>query len=107
MVVIAARRYKRGRVAESQRQLKPKHAAVESQRPFQIRHLQMDMPNPCSRINSGFAHILLDDLLLEPTEMFGEDSPISIGVADFFGPSTCSTSLLRGKRDKGFLFLVQ
>lgn len=57
MVVISARRDKRGRVAKPLHQLKPKHTAVELQRPFQIGHLQMDMPDPYSRINSGFTHI--------------------------------------------------
>jgi hypothetical protein len=49
VVVIVAGRNECRAGAQSLRHLKPQHTAIKSQRAIEIGHLEMNMPDPCSR----------------------------------------------------------
>src|SRR5439155_9700287 len=51
VMMIAAGRYERGRIAAALRELEAEHAAIEAQRPFEIRDLQMHMADLRSTID--------------------------------------------------------
>src|SRR5438046_3790189 len=59
MMMITARGNKRCFFAASLCQLEPKDAAVKLERPFQIGHLQMHMPDVDARIDCFFLHNIL------------------------------------------------
>jgi hypothetical protein len=65
MVVIPARGKKHSRVSIPLRHRKPQHVPVEPKRPFQVRHLQMHMPN--SRLWMNLSHI---------NQMFQHSNPL-------------------------------